>query len=94
MLGAFQRVYLWHWLLLRGMVVTAAGLQTCVGAEWGQSCADFHPLQLARLLSTCIIDLQIFNVARSLLLLWRQAPELAASVSLSLTPTLTLTLTP
>ena len=75
------------------MVVTAAGLQTCVGAEWGQSCADFHPLQLARLLSTCIIDLQIFNVARSLLLLWRQAPELAASVSLSLTPTLTLTLT-
>ena len=86
MLGAFQRVYLWHWLLLRGMVVTAAGLQTCVGAEWGQSCADTHPLQLARLLSTCIIDLQIFNVARSLLLLWRQAPELRLTLTLTPTP--------
>ena len=81
-LGAFERVYLWHWLLLRGMCVMAAGLQTCVGAEWGEACEGTNLLQLIRLLSTCVIDLQLFNVARSLVLLWREAPLLGVKVQI------------
>ena len=49
--------------------------QTCVGAEWGDSCEGVNLLQIIRLLSTCVIDLQLYHVARALLTLWRQVPS-------------------
>lgn len=62
-LGAFERVYFAHWLLLRAVLCAALGAHTCVAAEFGAICDAKKPVQaivrVLQLEATCVVDVQV-----------------------------------
>ena len=62
-LGAFERVYFAHWLMLRAVVTAALGANTCVAAEFGATCNAESAIdtgtRILQLEATCIIDIQV-----------------------------------